>query len=195
MAEMFEKGSAKDISVLIRKEIESLPITYAYATDCFGRATDALGDQSLDSTINLDNPLFAEGLSLYRQIFSKDFTFSLMVEGVLIEVVPNPESQGDAVLEWANYVNNAFRKGQYKSTQHHIGSINSSILENSAVVQSYLIATHVYSEEAKDTGVSITWGTYTDEVSLEDGSWLIRARSLDVISTNTISGVSKLAVE
>ena len=195
MLESFERVSADGVTPLVRRTIAALPITYAYATDCFGKAIDAEGDQPLDSRLNVDNPFFAEGLSLYRQIFSKDFTFSLMVEGVLIEVVPNPDSQGDAVLEWANYVNNAFRKGQYKSTQHHIGSINSCILENSAVVQSYLIATHVYSEEAKDTGVSITWGTYTDEVSLEDGSWLIRARSLDVISTNTISGVSKLAVE
>ena len=195
MLESFERVSADGVTSLVRRTIAALPITYAYATDCFGKAIDAEGDQPLDSRLNVDNPLFAEGLSLYRQIFSKDFTFSLMVEGVLIEVVPNPDSQGDAVLEWANYVNNAFRKGQYKSTQHHIGSINSSILENSAVVQSYLIATHVYSEEAKDKGVSMTWGTYTDEVSLEDGSWLIKARTLDVISTNSISDVSKLAVE
>ena len=195
MLESFERVSADGLTSLVKKAIEALPITYAYATDCFGKAIDAEGDQPLDSRLNLDNPLFAEGLSLYRKIFFKDFSFSLMVEGALIEVVPNPDSQSDAVLQWANYVNNAFRKGQYKSTQHHIGSINSCILENSAVIQSYLIATHVYSEEAKDTGVSITWGTYTDEVSLEDGSWLIKARTLDVISTNPISAVAKLAVE
>ncbi len=195
MLENFERVSADSVTPLVRETIEALPVNYAYATDCFGKATCAKGDQPLDSRVNVDDPLFAEGLSLYRKIFSKDFAFTLMVEGALIEVVSNPDSQSDSVLEWSNYVNNAFRKGQYKSTQHHIGSINSYILESSAVVQSYLIATHVYSEEAKNTGVSITWGTYTDEVSLEDGSWLIKARSLDVISTNTISDVSKLAVE
>ena len=37
--------------------------------------------------------------------------------------------------------------------------------------QSHLIANHVYSEEAKDTGVSITWGTYTDESFT--GTWIL----------------------
>ena len=99
------------------------------------------------------------------------------------------------MLVWTNYVNNAFRKGLYKSTQHHIGSINSSIEGKCAIVQSYLIATHVYSDVAPDTGVSMSWGTYTDQVILENGSWLIKNRRLDVISTNPISAVAKLAVE
>jgi len=41
----------------------------------------------------------------------------------------------------------------------------------------------------------MTWGTYTDEVILENGSWLIKNRRLDVISTNPISAVAKLAAE
>ena len=196
--ESFRDESSDGISVLSRREIESLPIAYAYATDCFGKAIVAEGDQPLDSRLNVDNPLFAEGLSIYRKIFSKEFSFELLVEGRQIEVVPDPKNlkeTEDAILAWSNYVNNAFRKGLYKSTQHHIGSIKSSIEENSAVVQSYLIATHVYSETAPETGVSMTWGTYTDEVILENGSWLIKNRRLDVISTNPISAVAKLAAE
>ena len=186
------------VSDITRKEIESLPVVYAYATDCLGQAFETRGDQPLGSISNMDNLFFAEGLSLYRRIFSEKFSFELVVEGRQIEVVPDPKNTketADAVLTWTNYVNNAFRKGLYKSTQHHIGSIKSSIEENSAVVQSYLIATHVYSEMAPETGVSMTWGTYTDEVILENGSWLIKNRRLDVISTNPISAVAKLAVE
>ncbi len=199
MSENKEFKKAAPVSEITRREIESLPVAYAYATDCLGRAIDTLGNQPLESTVNMDNTFFAEGLSLYRKIFSKEFTFELVVEGRQIEVVPDPktlEETEDAVLVWTNYVNNAFRKGLYKSTQHHIGSINSSIEgNNNAIVQSYLIATHVYSEVAPDTGVSMTWGTYTDEVILEEESWVINNRRLDVISTNPISAVAKLAVE
>ena len=186
------------VSEQVLREIESLPVAYAYATDCLGQAVETLGDQPLESTFNIDNQFFAKGLSLYRKIFSKEFSFELVVEGRQIEMVPDPKNlkeTKDAVLVWTNYVNNAFRKGLYKSTQHHIGSITSSIEENSAVVQSYLIATHVYSDAAPDIGVSMSWGTYTDQVILENGSWLIKNRRLDVISTNPISAVAKLAVE
>ncbi len=198
MSENKEFKKAAPVSEITRREIESLPVAYAYATDCLGRAIDTLGNQSLESTVNTDNTFFAEGLSLYRKIFSNEFTFELLVEGRQIEVVPDPKTlkeTGDAVLVWTNYVNNAFRKGLYKSTQHHIGSITSSIEGNNAIVKSYLIATHVYSEAAPDTGVSMTWGTYTDEVILEEESWVIKNRRLDVISTNPISEVAKLAVE
>lgn len=198
MSENKEYKKAIVASEITRREIESLPVAYAYATDCLGQAVETLGDQPLESTINIDNKFFAKGLSLYRKIFSKEFSFELVVEGRQIEVVPDPKNREeikDAVLVWANYVNNAFRKGLYKSTQHHIGSITSSIEENSAIVQSYLIATHVYSDVAPDTGVSLSWGTYTDQVILENGSWLIKSRRLDVISTNPISAVAKLAVE
>ena len=198
MSENKEYKKAIVASEITRREIESLPVAYAYATDCLGQAVETLGDQPLESTINIDNKFFAKGLSLYRKIFSKKFSFELVVEGRQIEMVPDPKNRKeikDAVLVWTNYVNNAFRKGVYKSTQHHIGSITSSIEENSAIVQSYLIATHVYSDVAPDTGVSLSWGTYTDQVILENGSWLIKSRRLDVISTNPISAVAKLAVE
>ena len=198
MSENKEIKKAALISEITRREIESLPVAYAYATDCLGRAVETVGNQPLESTFNMDNSFFAEGLSLYRKIFSKEFSFELVVEGRQIEVVPDPKNlkeTEDAILVWTNYVNNAFRKGLYKSTQHHIGSVTSSIEENSAIVQSYLIATHVYSEVAPDTGVSMTWGTYTDEVILEEESWVIKNRRLDVISTNPISAVAKLAVE
>jgi len=186
------------VSEQVLREIESLPVAYAYATDCLGQAVETVGDQPLESTFNIDNLFFAKGLSLYRKIFSKEFSFELVVEGRQIEMVPDPKNlkeTKDAVLVWTNYVNNAFRKGLYKSTQHHIGSISSSIEGNSAVVQSYLIATHVYSDAAPDIGVSMSWGTYTDQVILENETWLIKNRRLDVISTNPISAVAKLAVE
>ena len=198
MSENKKFKKATPVSEITRREIESLPVAYAYATDCLGRAVETVGNQPLESTVNMDNTFFAEGLSLYRKIFSKEFTFELVVEGRQIEVVPDPKTlkeTEDAVLVWTNYVNNAFRKGLYKSTQHHIGSINSSIEGNNAIVQSYLIATHVYSDVAPDTGVSMSWGTYTDQVILENGFWLIKKRRLDVISTNPISAVAKLAVE
>ena len=61
------------VSDITRKEIESLPVAYAYATDCLGQAFETMGDQPLGSISNMDNLFFAEGLSLYRRIFSEKF--------------------------------------------------------------------------------------------------------------------------
>ena len=55
MSENKEIKKAALISEITRREIESLPVAYAYAPDCLGHAVETMGDQSLESTFNMDN--------------------------------------------------------------------------------------------------------------------------------------------
>ena len=166
-------------------QVEDLPVCYALGTDALGRAVNAIGDQPLDSTANLDDPDFAEGLAFYRKCFAKGFSFTLEVDGNPLLTVPDPATRTDgtdAALEWANFVNNAFRGPQFRNTQHHMGSITSSVRGNRGTVQSYLIATHAYAATAAMTGVRIVGGTYNDDVIRKRGRWLIAQRTLNITS-------------
>lgn len=166
-------------------QIEDLPVCYAYGTDALGSAVNATGGQPLDSTLNLDDPQFAEGLAFYRKCFAKGFSFTLQFGGVTLLTVPDPETRTedtDAALEWANFVNNAFREPGYINTQHHMGSISSSSQGNTGNAKAYLIATHSYGPNSSLTGVQVVGGTYTDDVIREKGTWLIETRTLNITS-------------
>lgn len=168
-----------------RDQIEDLVVCYARGTDALGRAVNAVGEQPLDSTLNLADPDFAEGLRHYRRCFAKDFSFTLKVNGVPTVTVPDPATvtkDTDAALQWANFVNNAFRGPGYQSTMHHMGSISSEARGNRGSAVSYLIALHIYGPTSGKTGVNMVSGVYTDEVVRQRGVWLIRKRTLDITS-------------
>ena len=167
-------------------KIENLVVCYALGTDAIGRAVDAVGGQPLDSTINLDDPNFAAGLALYRQCFANGFSFTLEFDGVAVLTVPDPATvtpTTDAALQWANFVNNAFRGPGYRNTQHHLGTITSSVAGKRGTSQAYLIATHAYGPTSARSGVSVVGGTYRDEVVLVGGRWLTQKRTLNITSS------------
>ena len=167
-------------------EIEDLVVCYALGTDAIGRAADATGGQALDSTLNLANAGFAEGLEYYRKCFTDDFSFTLSFGGVPALTVPdlgNPLPGAHPALQWANFVNNAFRGPAYVATQHLMGSITSTVHGTRGTAQAYLSATHVYGPSSARTGIFLVTGTYRDEVVRENGRWLIKRRVLDITST------------
>ena len=166
--------------------VEALPVCYARGVDTIGQAVTAPTSQDLNSTAALSDPKFKEALEHFRRCFAPDFAFTLSNRGVAGRTVPDPATrtpQTDAALQWANYVNNAFRGPAYVYTQHHMGSIHSEISGDKGKVQSYLIATHVFGPASKRTGVSVVYGTYTDEVVKVKGRWMISKRTLDTISS------------
>ncbi|MDH3644275.1 MAG: nuclear transport factor 2 family protein [Gammaproteobacteria bacterium] len=171
-------------------QIEDLPVCYALGTDALGRAVNAVVTNSLDSTDNVHEPVFAEGLAFYRKCFARKFTFILKSGGNVLLTVPDPltrTSQTDAALQWANFVNNTFRNSGYANTQHHMGSILSSSRGNRGTGQAYLIATHAYADAA--LGVQVVGGTYNDDVVRRRGRWLIKTRTLNITSNvNTPGG-------
>lgn len=180
-------GKADDRgSAAARSQIEDLVVCYARGTDALGRAVNAIGGQPLDSTVNLADPGFAEGLAYYRRCFADDFSFTLKVDGVPTVTVPDPATvtpDTDAALQWANFVNNAFRGPGYQSTQHHMGSISTQARGNRGSAVSYLIALHVYGPTSDRSGVNMVGGTYTDEVVRRRGVWQIGKRTLDITSS------------
>jgi len=181
--------AAEEFSYRQQAEVEDLVVCYARGTDLLGRAVNAVhtaGD--LDTTINTSDPVFAEALALYRSCFSRNFSFTLQFDGVPVLTVPNPATRTpatDAALQWANFVNNAFRAPGYRSTQHHMGSISSELRGQQASVVSYLIATHVFGANGTEPAgsVSVVGGTYTDRVVRKRGNWLIDQRTLNITSS------------
>jgi SnoaL-like domain len=168
-------------------EVEDLAVCYAYGTDALGSAVNATIDSNLDSTFNLTDPQFAKGLGFYRNCFAKQFSFTLEFGGVPVLTVPDPATRTastDAALQWANFVNNAFRGPGYRNTQHHMGSISSQIHGQNASMISYLIATHAFTAG----GVSVVGGTYRDVVVRKNGKWLIAQRTLNITSSVVTPG-------
>jgi hypothetical protein len=186
-----ENGHFPQTDLAAQAQIEDLAVCYARGTDTLGRAVNAvISGADPEDTVNIGDPEFDAALALYRQCFSEDFSFSLeFVAGSPILTVPNPAGGGgqDGALQWANFVNNAFRGPGYINTQHHMGSISSEIHGHSADMVSYLIATHSHgaADPAPNTGVSIVGGTYTDEVVFEKGRWVILQRTLLITSQVT----------
>ena len=167
-------------------EVEDLAVCYARGTDTLGRAVTAVATADLDSTVNIGNPDFDAALALYRKCFSSNFSFTLEFNGVPALTVPDPAtrtSSTDGALQWANFVNNAFRGPGYQSTQHHMGSISSELRGNRAQMVSYLIATHSFGPTSTETGVSVVGGTYTDQVVRKRGRWVIDQRTLNITSS------------
>jgi SnoaL-like domain len=172
-------------------EVEDLAVCYAYGTDALGSAVNASIEANLDSTANLADPQFAKGLGFYRKCFAKQFSFTLEFDGVPVLTVPDPATRTastDAALQWANFVNNAFRGPGYRNTQHHMGSISSEVQAQSASMTSYLIATHAFGPTSSQTGVNVVGGTYRDDVVRKNGRWLIAQRTLNITSAVVTPG-------
>jgi len=162
--------------------VEDLAVCYARGTDALGRAVSAvISSADPEDPVNVGNPEFDAGLAYYRQCFSKDFSFTLeFVPGVPLLTIPAPgSSPTDPALQWANFVNNTFRGSAYDNTQHHMGSISSEVHADTANMVSYLIATHHYAAG----GVNVVGGTYTDDVVLENGKWVLLHRTLLITSS------------
>jgi hypothetical protein len=173
-------------SLSARRAVEDLVVCYSLGTDAIGKAVNAVGGQPLDSTVNLSDPNFAEGLAYYRRCFSQDFTFRIKSGNAIVLSVPNPATRTpstDAALQWANFVNNSFRGAKYKGTQHLQGTIASAIDGNSASAQAYLVATQIYGPTAAFTGIVRVSGTYTDDDIRVGGQWLIQTRTLEITSS------------
>lgn len=172
--------------VSAKEQVQDLVVCYARGTDAIGSATTAVGGQPLDSTVNLSVPKFAEGLAFYRGCFARDFSFTLKFGDFVLLTVPdpgNPLPAADPALQWAKFVNNAFRGPAYSNTQHLMGSIIGEVHGNTADVQSYLIATHSYGPMSLLTGVSKVGGTYNDVDVRVRGRWLIQERTLTITSS------------
>ena len=128
-------------------KVEDLAVCYARGTDTLGSAVNAVISNPADpeDPVNIGDPDFDAALALYRACFSKNFSFTLAFDGVPVLTVPTPgSSPTDSALQWANFVNNAFRGPGFRNTQHHMGSISSEINGKTAHMVSYLIATHAY---------------------------------------------------
>lgn len=168
--------------------VEDLAVCYARGTDLLGRAVNAVvTGPDPEDPVNIGNPEFDAALALYRSCFSKDFAFSLEIDGDFVLTVPEPATRTDrtdGALQWANFVNNAFRGPGYKTTQHHMGSISSKIRGRHARMVSYLIAYHVFGPASDGTegSVRVVGGTYTDKVVRERGRWRIKHRTLNITS-------------
>lgn len=179
-----DSGPARGLSD--QDQVEDLAVCYARGTDTLGRAVNAIGDQPLDSTVNLADADFAEALAIYRGCFDRKFTFTLLVNGVPALTVPDPATRTadtDAALQWANFVNNAFRTPGYRNTQHHMGSISSRVGKRRGTMTSYLIATHMFGPSSANTGVNVVTGVYDDVVVRNRGRWLLQDRTLDITSS------------
>ena len=178
----------RNIPKAVQAAVEDLTVCYARGTDSFGRAVGATAVPSdPEDPVNTADPDFAAGLALYRECFSKDFSFNLEVApGVVAVTIPDPAGGAgqDGALQWANFVNNTFRASGYSSTQHHMGSISSEVHGKNAHMVSYLIATHTVGNYP-GTSITVVGGTYTDEVVRENGRWVILQRTLLLTSSKT----------
>lgn len=179
-----------------REEIRALSTCYARATDSIGYAIHKPPVADHNTPDGGEDENFTAGLARYRECFADDFRFSIVLpDGTALpweSLIPTHAEGNDPALQWANYVNNAFRgdwdcptagpcnKNQYESTQHQLGSILVTVDGDTAFLESYLIAIHAYhpQDAAGRTGMSVNYGTYRNEVVRERGRWVIRKREL-----------------
>ena len=179
-------AAADDAAGSAHDQAEDLPVCYARGVDAIGRAATAPVNPDLDSTTALVDPNVKEGLEHFRRCFAPNFSFTLSNRGVAGRVVPDPATRTaktDAALQWANYVNNAFRGPGYNYTQHLMGSISAHVTGDKAVDQNYLVATHFFGPASGRKGANVVYGTYTDEDVKVNGKWRIRHRTLDSMAS------------
>ena len=178
------------------EEIRALSTCYARATDAIGYAIHKPPVADHNTPDGGEDENFTAGLARYRQCFADDFRFNIVLPGGTVTpwetLIPTHAEGDDPALQWANYVNNAFRgdwdcpaagpcnKNQYESTQHQLGSIAVTVDGDTAFLESYLIAIHAYhpQDAGGRTGMSVNYGTYQNEVVRERGRWVIRKRDL-----------------
>ena len=174
-------------------QVEDLAVCYARGTDAIGYAIHKAPNPNHDTPDDWTDANFTKGLALYRQCFADDFRFNIVLSnGFFIpwsSLINNGSGGDDRALQWANFVNNAFRgpgwvddvTNRYESTQHQLGSIWSKVDGNTAFLESYLTATHAYDSRpgvGPASGVSVAYGTYQNDVVRVKGTWRIKERTL-----------------
>lgn len=129
-------------------------------TVCYALGLDAIGRNNLQ-----------EGKNILRDCFTPEAEITRnSATGVLAQ-----RTGSDA---WADYAYSVFQERGIQSTQHLIGSIFVSALnDNQGTMTSYFHATHKLSE----TSVYVADGTYDHEVVKERGHWKIRRLTLNAL--------------
>lgn len=171
--------------------VENLGVCYARGTDAIGYAVHKTPNPNHDTPDDFTDANFTKGLELYRQCFTDDFEFNIVLtNGFFIpwsSLINNASGGDDRALQWANFVNNTFRgpgwvdnvTNRYQSTQHQLGSMLSEVSGNTAFLESYLTATHAFDVALSgNTGVSVAYGTYQNDVVKVKGTWRIKSRTL-----------------
>ena len=185
--------------------IRSLGTCYAVGTDTIGYAIHKPPVADHNTPDGGEDANFTAALKLYRKCFSKNFRFNIILSNGFVitweTLIPTSAAGNDPALQWANFVNNAFRganwdcpappgvcnTNQYESTQHQLGTMFASAAgDKTGTLQSYLTATHTFHIGADGTslddqqrrGVSVAYGTYFNEVVKENGRWVIETRDL-----------------
>ncbi|BAY11775.1 nuclear transport factor 2 family protein [Calothrix sp. NIES-2098] len=142
-----------------RSEIEQLTVCYALGTDAIGR-----GD-------------IQQGKNIYQNCFTPNAKITaIFPDGVTIETRIGTN-------DWADFVASVFKGNGYVATQHLMGTINIDVNGNSGKMTSYLHATH----KRSDISIDVANGTYEDEVIKQNGRWLIRSRTLKLITFLNLS--------
>ena len=178
------------------EQVRALSTCYARATDAIGYAVHKPPVTDHNTPDGGEDEHFTAGLARYRECFADDFRFDLVLpDGTALpweSLIPAHAAGNDSALQWANYVNNAFRgdwdcpaagpcnRNLYESTQHQLGSILVTIDGDTAFLESYLIAIHAYHPRNAGgrTGMNVSYGTYRNDVVRERGRWVIRKREL-----------------
>ncbi len=140
--------------------IQQLALQYALGTDAIGR-----GDVQ-------------QGKELYGACFTPDAVISMFFPNPTNDFSGQPDETRTGPAAWAEFVDSVFRTRQYNSTQHLIGTFQIHVHGNTAIMTSYLHATH----KRSNTSIDVANGTYEDDVVRQRGRWRIRRRTLKLIT-------------
>lgn len=186
--------------------LKGLGSCYAVGTDLIGSAIHKPPVADHNTPDGGEDPNFTAAVKMYKKCFSKNFRFNIILSsGAVIpweSLIPNHAAGNAPWLQWANFVNNAFRgsldswdcptpeacnTNRYESTQHQLGTMMASVnRDGTGFLQSYLTATHTFHigpdgkslEENGSTGFSVAYGTYQNEMVKENRRWKIKERNL-----------------
>lgn len=140
-------------------------------TVCYALGTDAIGAGDV-----------VKGKALYTDCFTEDAPIAAFFPDGQATQRTGPDA-------WADFVNKIFRDNKYTATQHLIGTININIdhtTGKAANMTSYLHATHLL----PDGSINVANGTYEDEVVKTGTGWLIRKRTLQLVTFLNLVPVS-----
>lgn len=159
---------------------------------CYARANDSIGD----ATTNAD-PL-AKGLSIYRQCVAEDVEVRAWFpqRPFNSQAFPDPNAFPESappvfkgIQAWAEHVNEVFRSGHYRFTQHAISNVQVSVEGNRGRLTAYLTATLVVpgTEIAGPSQcVAVANGTFSAETKRRDGRWWITKLNVALITFNKV---------
>jgi hypothetical protein len=160
-----EGNPPQDVAALqVKAEIEALGVRYASASDAIGR-----GDVE-------------EGRQLYNSCFTEHALIDVLLTDDPPGTPPNVSVTGPDA--YTDFVDAGFSFLGYTSTQHHVGNVQVTVQGNTAVMKSYVMATHFIGSSS----VVLAAVTYTDEVVRTPQGWRITHRTLQVTGLTQLSG-------